>query len=260
MPVRWKWALTIALLGLSLLAGPGFAQEGGDPQHGAELYLTYCTMCHGEDGRGRIGANLQDFPGIDPGAVIEQVVRDGVAGSVMPAWGEVNGGPLSEADISDIRAYITSVLNGTSPVEPAPTFNPPVIPTLPNVAGDPSQGSVVFRSNCAACHGTQAQGGFGWPLARTWPGNDPQVYLTSVISSGVEGSIMPAWAQANGGPLSAQTIADVAAYILSLPSVEQLPTPEPTPAGPFSVSISLIIFGALALVVIAMLVIYYRRA
>jgi mono/diheme cytochrome c family protein len=260
MQVRWKWTFILVLMGLMFAASAGLAQEGGDAEHGAELYLTYCAMCHGEDGRGRIGANLQNFPGIDPGALIEQVVREGVSGSVMPAWGEVNGGPLSEADIEDISAYLTGVLSGTSPVAPAPTIRPPVIPTLSNIEGEPSQGAVIFQSNCAACHGERAQGGFGWPLARTWPGNDPQAYLRTVVSAGVEGSVMPAWSQQEGGPLSEQAIADVTAFILSLPAIEQLPTPAPAPEGPLSFSLSLIIFGVLALVVIAALVLYYRKA
>ncbi len=260
MQVRWKWTIILVLLGLMLAASAGLAQEGGDPERGAELYLTYCAMCHGDDGRGRIGANLQNFPGIDPGALIEQVVREGVEGSVMPAWGEVNGGPLSDADIEDISTYLTGVLSGTSPVAPAPTIRPPVIPTLSNVEGDPSQGAVIFQSNCAACHGEQAQGGFGWPLAKTWPGNDPPAYLRSVISDGIDGSVMPAWSLQSGGPLSEQAVADVAAYILSLPVLAELPTPAPTPEGPLSLPISLILFAVLGLVVIAALVLYYRKS
>ena len=260
MQVRWKWTIILVLVGLVLVAGTGLAQDGGDPARGAELYLAYCAMCHGDDGRGRIGANLQNFPGIDPGAVIEQVVREGVDGSVMPAWGEANGGPLSEANIVDISAYLTGVLSGTSPVAPAPTIIRPVIPTLSNIEGDPSQGAVIFQADCAACHGEQAQGGFGWPLARTWPGNDPQAYLISVISAGIEGSVMPAWSQQQGGPLSEEAVANVAAYILALPAIEELPTPAPIPEGPLGLSLSLVIFGVLALVVIAALVLYYRKA
>jgi mono/diheme cytochrome c family protein len=260
MRIGWKWVLLAALLSLTLTAGAAMAQDGGDPVHGAELYLTYCAMCHGEDAGGRVGADLQNFPGISAEAAIQQTIRDGISGSVMPAWAQANGGPLSESDIADISTYLVAILNGTSPIAPAPTYQPLPIPTLAQVEGDPSVGAVVFQENCAACHGLQAQGKFGWPLAKSWPGNQPQTYIRTVVSEGIPGSIMPAWLKDNGGPLSSQSIADVAAYILTLEPVESLPTPTPEGSGPLTLTVSLILFAILGAIAIAAIVIYYRKA
>lgn len=261
MPVGKKqWIFVITLL-LTLVAGTAFAQEGGgDPERGAELYLENCAMCHGEDGQGRVGATLTNFPGIDPAAAIRQTISDGVEGSVMPAWGQANGGPLNDQDISDITAYIEGVLGGTEPVAPFPEYIPPAIEPLPDIEGNPSQGAVVFATNCVACHGDQAQGGFGWPLAKTWSGNHPEVYIYDVISQGIDNTLMPAWAQSKGGPLEQQQIDDVTAYILSLDPVSGVVLPETAQEGPLNANLSLLIFAGVALVVIVVLVVYYRRA
>jgi mono/diheme cytochrome c family protein len=261
MPVRTTRWIVICTLLFILATGTAFAQDdGGDPERGADLYLENCVMCHGEDGQGRVGANLSSFPGIDPGAAIRQITTEGIQGTVMPAWGQSNGGPLTEQDISDISTYIEGVLNGTEPVAPLPEYEPPLIEPLPDVDGDPSQGSIVFARNCVTCHGDQAQGGFGWPLARTWSGNQPEVFIYQVVSDGIENTLMPGWVQSKGGPLDDQEIQDVTAYILSLDPVEGLVLPEPAPEGPLNADVSLLIFAGTALIVVAILVVYYRRA
>jgi mono/diheme cytochrome c family protein len=251
----------VSILIFVVAVGIAGAQRDGDAENGAKLFLEYCSMCHGEDGRGRIGANLQNFPGIEPGLAMRSVIAEGVPGSVMPAWSEQNGGPLTEAQIDDITTYLLGVLGGTEPVVPAPTIRPPVIEPLPEVEGDPSQGAVVFERNCTACHGEQAEGGFGWPLAKPWPGNQPEVYIKSVVSGGIENSLMPAWSQDAGGPLTNEQIDDVAAFVLTLSPVQTLPTQAPEAVqGPLGTVSSLILIGVLVAAVLIGLVYYYRRA
>lgn len=253
-------SIVFAAMLFVLSVGYASAQSEGDPERGAQLFLQNCAMCHGEDGRGRVGANLQDFPGIEPDLSMRATIAAGVSGSVMPAWSEVNGGPLTEAEIDDITAYLLGVLGGTEPVAPAPTIRAPVIEPLPEVEGDPMQGALVFMSNCAACHGGQAEGGFGWPLAKAWPGNQPEAYIKSVVSRGVEGAVMPGWAQDSGGPLTEEQIDDVTAYVLSLSPVQTLPETSEPPAGPFGVRISLILIGVLGVSIVIGLIYYYKRA
>ncbi len=170
-----RWLVIVVVIGIAALAITTASAQGGegDPKRGGELFITYCAMCHGEAGTGRVGASLDSFPGIRVDATLEQVIAQGIEGSTMPAWGEPFGGPLGEQDITDIAAYVIAVLGGTEPVVPVPPYQPPEIPALPDVAGDPTEGAVVFQANCIACHGEQAQGGFGWPLAKSWPGNQP---------------------------------------------------------------------------------------
>ena len=89
----------------------------GDPNRGAILYDKNCAVCHGSDGRGRIGATLaKNWGSIRPDLAIQSTIVRGVEGSTMPAWGQEHGGPLAEEDINDIVAFI---LSWTVPVEEA---------------------------------------------------------------------------------------------------------------------------------------------
>jgi mono/diheme cytochrome c family protein len=254
--------LGIAILGAVVLLGlTAFvaAAQGGDPGRGGELYVENCALCHGVDGGGRVGASLTEFPGIQVGASLETTIRQGIEGSVMPAWGSDFGGPLSDEDIRDLAAYIQAAFEGTQPIEPLPTYSIPDIPPLPEVEGDPAQGAPVYQAECTVCHGAEGQGRIGAGLAKSWPAADPAAYIRQVVGEGISGTTMPAWSQARGGPLSDEQIANVAAYVLTL-SPTVVATPEPASAGPITLTTGLIALGILALLVIAGLVVYYRRA
>jgi cytochrome c oxidase cbb3-type subunit III len=65
----------------------------------------------------------------------------------------------------------------------------------------------LFRDNCSGCHGAEGRGGPGRIL------NDglylafiPKETLRSVIEHGRAGTAMPAWARADGGPLTPEQI------------------------------------------------------
>lgn len=248
-------SLAAALVGWST----AIAQTEGDPGRGGQLYVENCAVCHGVDGKGRIGARLEAFSGIDPSAVIAQTVARGIAGTVMPAWGVANGGPLSDQDIADVVAYVVSAFNGTEPIEPLPEYVPPEIARLPDVEGDPSLGAVVYQANCAVCHGEQGRGRIGKPLATSWPGTQPELFIRQVVSDGIDGTKMPAWAQANGGPLSDIEIANVAAYLLTLTPSGSSAAPT-TPAGPIGSSTVLLVVVGLVVLAGVIGYAYYRRA
>lgn len=98
---------------------PLWAQNSSE---GKKLYLTYCSSCHGETGKGD-GPAAQSLP-VKPanhtaGAVMNQftdkflteIISKG-GGSVgkspmMPAW----GGALKEGQVQDIVAYLRSIAN-----------------------------------------------------------------------------------------------------------------------------------------------------
>jgi mono/diheme cytochrome c family protein len=56
---------------------------------------------------------------------------------------------------------------------------------------------------------------------------DPRAF--QIIANGRGGTGMPAWLQANGGPLNEQHINDVLAYVQTLQNVASLPTGAPLP-------------------------------
>ena len=77
---------------------------------------------------------------------------------------------------------------------------------------DAERGGELYVTYCAACHGIDGQGRVGASL-EAFPGIQVDAALASTIANGVPGSVMPAWAVSNGGPLSDQDITDLAAYI-----------------------------------------------
>ncbi len=81
------------------------AQSSGDLYAGAEIYATSCYGCHGRGGRGRVPPN---FPPLAVTNNTLTVVRDGTDSPYMPAFGVEHGGPLDDAALDDLGAYLAS--------------------------------------------------------------------------------------------------------------------------------------------------------
>ncbi len=75
----------------------------GTAAAGAEVYLTNCAGCHGAQGEGR---DLPNFPAIGEHADVLALARRGVAGSAMPPFAEIYGGPLTEAELNSVLEYV----------------------------------------------------------------------------------------------------------------------------------------------------------
>jgi cytochrome c553 len=106
-----------------------------------------------------------------------------------------------------------------------------VITSIPNVEGDPNRGAALFDQNCAVCHGSNGEGRVGAALAKSFSSIRPDLAVKNIIASGVTGSPMPAWSQANGGPLAEQDVDDLTAFVLTLAENPVIFQPE-TPAEP----------------------------
>ncbi len=231
-------------------------------EQGARLYAENCAVCHGANGEGRVGATLaKNWPSIRPDLRVRDTIENGIAGSPMPAWGQKNGGPLSEAEIEALVAYILSwESGGPRLIPPTPTFIPrPRLTPPPQVEGDPNRGALLFDQNCVVCHGPNGEGRVGARLAKPWSSIRPDLEIKSAITNGISGSPMPAWSQAQGGPLSEAEINDLVAFVLTLPPVEVeafSPTPSPLPGGFMSswggVLLTLILFVLLVWVAITL--------
>jgi len=249
MHLRKVHMLFVALIGAVLLAAPAYAQDGeGDPERGAQVYAENCLACHGEQGSGRAAAlNEKVFASIAPSVLMEQMIRGGVQGTFMIPFDQAQGGPLSDQDIADVIAYINTWNTASEP--PLPASRPPAqeIPPVAEVSGDPNEGYVLFQENCAVCHGESGEGRTGTSLQVAFASIQPGQFARSTIERGVEGSLMPAWGDAYGGPLNGQQIDDVVAYILSI----QSPAPEAQPAEVRQVS-SLPIIMVLAVVLVVL--------
>lgn len=91
----------------------------GDSQHGEKLYSLHCERCHAAPDEGGIGPRLaRDWHSLRPDLTVKSAITLGVPGSLMPAWGQEQDGPLSEQDVSDLVAYIL----GWSPQQESPAL------------------------------------------------------------------------------------------------------------------------------------------
>ncbi|MCL5426664.1 cytochrome-c oxidase, cbb3-type subunit III [Halomonas sp. NPDC076908] len=90
---------------------------------------------------------------------------------------------------------------------------------IPELAEDPEAMLVaerIYQNNCAVCHGSNAQGGYGFPnlTDNDWLyGGEPENILTS-LNNGRNG-LMPSWQQ-----LGANNIENLTQYVLSLSELE----------------------------------------
>lgn len=85
----------------------GGGEAGGDPEAGAEVFATNCSVCHGDDGHGGAGGpDLRTMPKAktEEGA-IEQVTN---GGGGMPPF----GGQLSEEEIENVAAFVVQKVVG----------------------------------------------------------------------------------------------------------------------------------------------------
>jgi cytochrome c oxidase cbb3-type subunit 3 len=91
---------------------PLYSSQTGDPQRGANAYQTFCSSCHGADGRGgKKASSIVD--GSYLALVSDQYLRTTViAGRPelgAPDWrGDVKGRPMSAHEISDVVAWLST--------------------------------------------------------------------------------------------------------------------------------------------------------
>jgi mono/diheme cytochrome c family protein len=99
----------------------------GDPNRGAALFDQNCVVCHGANGEGRIGAQLaKPWSSVRPDLSLKSTISTGVSGSPMPAWSLANGGPLAEAEIDDLVAFVLTLkpTGGEAQAQPTPASLP----------------------------------------------------------------------------------------------------------------------------------------
>jgi mono/diheme cytochrome c family protein len=111
---------TTGILTISAMIGAGAPAWGQNPAEGGKLYMSYCSTCHGDKGKGD-GVAAGSLP-VKPrdhtnGAVMnpltdqflaEIIAKGGGAvgkSSFMPGW----GGSLNEKQISALVVYIRSL-------------------------------------------------------------------------------------------------------------------------------------------------------
>ena len=214
-----------ATLGILLLSGCG--SPHGRPAAGSEpvspdqvlafdgLYAENCSGCHGARGRGGAAIPLADpvYLAIADERTIHSVIANGVRGTSMPAFAQSAGGMLTDKQIDAITRGIFSrwaqkgILAGSNP----PSY-------AGKASGDAVSGAVVYKTDCAGCHGP---GGRGGPRGSAITNGS---FLALVSNQGLRTMVItgrpelgaPDWrGDVPGKPMTDQEITDVVAWLVS---------------------------------------------
>lgn len=195
------------------LAADTLSDEEAAVAAGEDLYTANCTGCHGQRGEGGIGPalNSKELMESVSDAQFFSLIRTGVPGTGMPAWGQVFGGPLTDEEVRQVVAFLGSL-------EPAAAEA-----FASERAPDPARGAEVFESVCFACHGSQGRGTDRAPAI-----NDPERlkafpddWYRETIIQGRPSRGMPTW----GTVLSPAVIDDLVALIGAWRRGETVPLP-----------------------------------
>lgn len=193
---------------------------------GRALYADNCVACHGENGEGKVGPalNSRELLRMAPDETLFSLIRTGVPGTVMPAWGQAAGGPFTDEQIAQIVAFLRA-WEPTAP-EVAPGVTTP----------DPVRGAAIFASTCFICHGESGQGTEHAPAL-----NDPErlnqfddAWYRDTITHGRPAKGMPTW----GTVLAPQQIDDLVALLAAWRAGQMV-----TPAIPSEVHLNSALFA-----------------
>jgi len=90
---------------------PYAAQAPGDPQRGADVYRTYCSSCHGIDGRGgRKASSIVDgsYLALVSDQQLRTIVIAGRPELGAPDWrSDIEDRPMSPQEITDVVAWLS---------------------------------------------------------------------------------------------------------------------------------------------------------
>jgi len=190
-----------------------------------------CTSCHLKGGTQPDGFPL-NVAGVYPKWRSKNGVRNGIGLRIRDCFlYSLNGimPPEESAEVQAVAAYINYLSEGEVIGRPPKGWG---VPTLPDTGADPNppRGQVVYKRECAVCHGAAGRG--DGPLAArlsdphanlrkptfhalsAGPGAEPEEQaLARIIRHGLPPTSMPGheW-------LTGQQVADLVAFVRTLPA------------------------------------------
>jgi len=155
------------VLFLAFSAAQALAQDLSDAEQGKRLFEGLCARCHGFDGVGGEGPNLNK-PNLSHAADDESLrtlIRDGIPDRGMPRPRR-----LSSNEMRQLLGYIRAI-GRTAPAAHS---------------GNPDQGRLIYeRSGCASCHIIQGAGGsLGPELSEIGARRSPDYLRRALLNPG----------------------------------------------------------------------------
>lgn len=168
-------------------AAASVRQQAEAVERGAETYSSACATCHGVQGEGTVGPALRGTS-LDNDVLTKTIIR-GVPGTAMMAWGDEDGGPLKKHQINDL----VTLIKNWGDIPQTVTHTEQTTPKVTERESGETDGSSIFATRCAACHGKNREGISGLAPALT-PGSlaaltDDQI--SDTIANGRTGTAMP---------------------------------------------------------------------
>ena len=176
------------------------------------LFGSNCAGCHGPNGRQGAAPALNDpgFLAVIGRQNLVGIIDNGVPGTPMPAFAKSAGGGLTNQQIAILADQIET--RWSRPQD----FVSEALPPYRAEEGDSKLGEGAFRQHCASCHGDD---GNGTPKAGSIVDpaylalvSDQSLRTTMIAGSITQGAA--AWRSCSpGGPMTAQEISDVVAWL-----------------------------------------------
>jgi mono/diheme cytochrome c family protein/rhodanese-related sulfurtransferase len=166
------------------------------------VYQALCSPCHGADAK---GYKADHAPSLVNATFLESATDDfvhrsialGRPGTSMAAYGKPAGGPLEDAQIDQLVAWLRA--QGT-PAQPLPAA----------AKGDAKRGAPIYEKSCQKCHGTSNTRGDAVHLANSrFLEMATDSFVRWAVVKGRPGTPMEPFA----GKLSDRDIDDVVAYV-----------------------------------------------
>ena len=180
-----------------------------------QLYKQNCAGCHGSNGKGGPAIALSDpvYLAIADDEVLHRVITNGIAGTLMPAFGHSAGGMLTDKQID---AIVRGIRDRWSKPDALSGEAPP--PYSTSVSGDASRGLNVYITFCSSCHGTDGRGGkkAGSIVDASFLALTNDQVMRTIVIVGRPELGAPDWREnVPGKPMSAQDVSDVVAWLAS---------------------------------------------
>lgn len=175
---------------------------------GSNAFPMICTACHGKSGEGKSYKDYktgipaignEDFLAVASQGFIAFTIYHGRGGRQMAAWLPRFSG-LTEGEIQDLAGFVKSMREVNSDFR-----------TVQSASGIIQRGELLYRENCAMCHGADGRGA----QVITISNSDllavaDEEYLYNTIVNGRGNTAMPGW-----GQFSSDEMADIIAFLKS---------------------------------------------
>jgi len=117
---------------------PAVNPTPADLEQGKKTFETACSTCHGLDGGGAMGPNIQGIPFRLGADAVTNIIRNGISGG-MPSF----SGQLNATQIQQLVGYLLTLSHKDTGT----------------VTGDPAKGEEVYDSSgCSRCHIISGEG------------------------------------------------------------------------------------------------------